>query len=245
MPLVEPNWSSPGLAVALLLLAGHVLADFVFQTRWMVEKKALEPRALLAHALAVFALEGASALWFAWSVRALLLVAAIALAHLLIDRAKALLEARFPARAVACFGLDQAAHLAVLLVALWAWPEATFAGDPAPVARVALVVSVYGFNVNGGSGLVNALLGNLRREPADPVVPAGSGRLIGILERLLVVTLVWRDQWGAVGLVLTAKSIARYKRLEEQDFAEAYLIGTMTSVTVAVVSGLCLNGLLG
>ena len=43
------------------------------------------------------------------------------------------------------------------------------------------------------------------------------------------------EQYSAVGLVLTAKSIARYDRItKEQNFAEHYLLGTLLSTIVAV-----------
>lgn len=52
---------------------------------------------------------------------------------------------------------------------------------------------------------------------------------------------MWAGQWGAVGLGLTAKSIARFKKMDEQAFAEVYLVGTMTSVLVAMLSGALLR----
>lgn len=40
---------------------------------------------------------------------------------------------------------------------------------------------------------------------------------------------------SAVGLVLTAKSIARYDKIaKEQDFAEYYLLGTLLSTLYAI-----------
>ena len=41
--------------------------------------------------------------------------------------------------------------------------------------------------------------------------------------------------YTAVALVFTAKSIARYKQLEEKEFAERYLIGTLLSLFIAVL----------
>lgn len=245
MPITALDWSDPVLVIGLLLLAGHVLADFVFQTRSMVEQKPTSPSALVAHTLSVAAVQGAAVLWFSCSVTGVLLVVSIALSHLLIDRAKAVFEALRPERALLWFFADQAAHLGVLFLAWRAWPASVrWTGDPAVVGRAAAFVALYGFNLNGGSGIVTALLRGMRPNHADPSTPTGPGRLIGILERLLIVTLVWRNQWSAVGLVLTAKSVARYKRLEEQEFAEAYLIGTMSSVAVAMATGMCLSALL-
>ena len=59
------------------------------------------------------------------------------------------------------------------------------------------------------------------------------GRLIGLLERLLIFFLVLQQQYTALGFVLTAKSIARFKELENRDFAEYFLIGTLLSIVIA------------
>lgn len=43
------------------------------------------------------------------------------------------------------------------------------------------------------------------------------------------------SQYSAIGLVLTAKSIARYDKIShEQDFAEYYLLGTLLSTICAI-----------
>lgn len=71
-----------------------------------------------------------------------------------------------------------------------------------------------------------------------------AGRIIGILERWLIVTLVVLSQYGPLGLVLTAKSVARLKQLEDATFAEYYLLGTLYSMVLAIAGGLFLQGYL-
>ena len=58
------------------------------------------------------------------------------------------------------------------------------------------------------------------------------------VERLLIVTLVLVDAWAGIGLILAAKSIARFKELENRRFGEYYLVGTLTSVLLAILIGL-------
>lgn len=54
---------------------------------------------------------------------------------------------------------------------------------------------------------------------------------------LLMVIFIAIEQYSAVGLVLTAKSIARYDRIsKDQIFAEYYLLGTLLSTLCAVVT---------
>lgn len=58
-----------------------------------------------------------------------------------------------------------------------------------------------------------------------------AGRLIGTLERLIMLTLISIGEYSAIGFVLTAKSIARYSKIsDEPEFAEYYLVGTLLSM---------------
>ena len=56
---------------------------------------------------------------------------------------------------------------------------------------------------------------------------SGAGFVIGILERLIILTLGLLGEFGAVGLVLAAKGLARFEQLKDKNFAEKYLIGTL------------------
>jgi len=60
------------------------------------------------------------------------------------------------------------------------------------------------------------------------------GRNIGILERLAIFFFVINGQYTAIAFVLTAKSMARFKELDnDRNFAEYFLLGTMLSVVTA------------
>jgi hypothetical protein len=82
-----------------------------------------------------------------------------------------------------------------------------------------------------------------------PSVPSGApariGATIGALERLLIVVFVLVGAEAAVGFVIAAKTIARFKQLDDRGFAEYYLLGTLASVSVAIVSGLIAKAALG
>jgi hypothetical protein len=75
--------------------------------------------------------------------------------------------------------------------------------------------------------------------------PARLGATIGVLERLVVVALVLAGQAAAIGLVVAAKTLARFKQLDDRRFAEYYLLGTLASVAVALISGLIAVAVLG
>ena len=67
-----------------------------------------------------------------------------------------------------------------------------------------------------------------------------AGMYIGWLERFLILTSLLLQSPAAVGLILTAKSIARYPEFKSKRFAEYFLMGTLLSISIGVVGGLIL-----
>ncbi|MBN2735521.1 MAG: hypothetical protein JXR70_00980 [Spirochaetales bacterium] len=61
------------------------------------------------------------------------------------------------------------------------------------------------------------------------------GWIIGVLERLLIFILVINLQIGAIGFILAAKGIIRFKKMDDKDFAEYVLIGTLLSTLLAML----------
>jgi hypothetical protein len=204
------------------------------------------------------------ALWRRFAALALTLVVALpvigmtGLAVLGTCVALALLVQAFSVRhlnSLRRYAVAQMVHLAGLALAwvVLTWPPlpSLAAGIPPPhLAALAphwptaalacgLVLAV----LRGGM-TVTALV--LREFPALPLDPdtARMGRTIGLLERALMLLLVSLGQWGAVGLVVAAKSLARFEALKERHFAEYYLIGTLTSLLIAALGGLGLRILL-
>ncbi|WP_084790032.1 hypothetical protein [Methanobacterium congolense] len=73
----------------------------------------------------------------------------------------------------------------------------------------------------------------------------GVGALIGMLERILIFSLVLVDQYAAISIVFAAKSIARFKELDNRSIAEYYLLGTFLSLTTAVIIGIIFRIIFG
>jgi len=80
--------------------------------------------------------------------------------------------------------------------------------------------------------------GDLAPTAVPSGAPARIGATIGAFERLLIVTFVLVNATAAVGFVIAAKTLARFKQLDDRGFAEYYLLGTLASVAVAVASAL-------
>ena len=63
---------------------------------------------------------------------------------------------------------------------------------------------------------------------------------------MLVLALSMLGEYSAIAFVFTAKSIARFKEIEQnRDFAEVYLLGTLASVTIALFAALAAKALAG
>jgi hypothetical protein len=91
---------------------------------------------------------------------------------------------------------------------------------------------------------IRALLGGLELKPGRPNLPAldrgeyNRGRVIGLLERVLIYCFVLSGQFGAIGFTLAAKGFTRFKELEDRGFAEYVLIGTLLSSGLAMAAGM-------
>ncbi len=146
-----------------------------------------------------------------------------------------------------------------LLVATLVRPiEAATGADDTSSARVAggsgpadvAVADSKVERLHGWSFRIGPLAGRVVADPPASVdaAPAGQrvtapppsqvGATIGVLERLLIVTLLLVGAEVAIGLVVAAKTIARFRLLDDRDFAEYYLLGTLASVSVAIVTAL-------
>jgi hypothetical protein len=218
------------LETAAALSFAHFVADFVLQTEAMVQNKA-RFRVLLLHIAIVAAVS-----WAALGLApAPALLALIAGSHLVIDW----LKVRYGHRGFAAFALDQAGHLAMIALGAALFPGAWAAGlgPHAPVVRLpealalgaGLVAAVW-----AGGYAVQALMIGLQL-PEDPdkdaSLPQG-GRLIGRLERLLILMLVLAGQTDGIGFLIAAKSILRFNELardQDRRISEYVIIGTLAS----------------
>ncbi|SKC41124.1 Protein of unknown function [Maledivibacter halophilus] len=64
------------------------------------------------------------------------------------------------------------------------------------------------------------------------------GEIIGILERILIFTFILINNYVAITFVITAKSIARFDKItKDKSFSDKFLIGTLTSTSIAIFCG--------
>lgn len=84
--------------------------------------------------------------------------------------------------------------------------------------------------------LIQVLLKKIEKD-IEPSEIEGGGFIIGVLERLIIVTLVLVGSTSAVSVIFAGKSIARFDALKNRKVAEYYLIGTFMSMAFGLVIG--------
>lgn len=237
-----------------ILLIAHFLADFTFQTTQLAQRKLNNFKYLMYHVAIYAAMFLVVIFPLVKFQEAILPYLMIIFSHFLIDLARKLVDMKFRRKSIvfASFIVDQVLHVIILAVLYFAfnlgaettalyghmeqWSyfnimvtySLTFVilWDPAAV----FIKKLFSYIIDGK---------NNDQEDNDLQV----GRIIGKLERIIVSVLILCNQFGAIGFVLTAKSIARYKQLEDKNFAEKYLVGTLTSIAIAFITTIVLKEL--
>lgn len=134
--------------------------------------------------------------------------------------------------------LHEGAHALVLYLMARFVPEARFLGilgnwlGVEIGVRTLFVALGYLFLSQPAAIFVRLVLARLR---AGETAPSGAGQIIGIVERAIIFTLGLSGQYAAIGFMIAAKSVARFKKFEDPDFAEQYIVGTLASIGVAVL----------
>lgn len=236
----------------LLFLVVHILCDFYFQTETVATKKEEELRWVMYHTCIY---GGISFLLFAMFLPGLSWKYTLffVLSHGIIDILKFFwhFKLKFRQNKRNMFVVDQTVHFITIFILVYFMSTL----DIRSICRTEVCQIFHVFGVSEFTLLSWTAKLLLIHKPANiliahilsvykPVESTGqiqvrndknAGRLIGTLERVIMVLFISLEQYSAVGLVLTAKSIARYDRItKEQDFAEYYLLGTLLSTIYAV-----------
>ncbi|NWE72123.1 hypothetical protein HX857_25805 [Pseudomonas gingeri] len=107
--------------------------------------------------------------------------------------------------------------------------------------RNLLVILAYLLVLSPASVLIGSILSPMLKDIAIGGSLKNAGRLIGYLERSLILTFVLLGQWEAVGFLLTAKSILRFNEIqgaEHRPLSEYVLVGTLLSFSISIGIGL-------
>ncbi len=239
------------MQVFLALVIAHLFGDFVLQRRSVIDgKREGRPAALLEHGAWHLACLAVAWLLFAppgiGAGAVAIAFGAIVVLHLLTDLAKYRLPGE---RSLAAFAVDQAVHVAVLVLAAWwlsgrpDWAAAVAEWWRPNAGRFGVLLASY--------LLVVVAFGWANRLALQSLLPdsdesqsglARAGLYIGWLERFLMFSAVLIEAWSVLGLVLAAKSVFRFDSIRKRrEHAEYFVIGTLLSVSEVVAVGLALR----
>jgi hypothetical protein len=73
------------------------------------------------------------------------------------------------------------------------------------------------------------------------IVEFNRGRLIGNIERIILTIVVAAGSYAALGFLVAAKGLIRSEEFEQRDFTEYFLIGSLSSVLIALCAGLVIR----
>lgn len=242
-----------GKVVWLLLFIGHVLGDFYFQSSSLAKAKETSVKKLRLHCLFyLVAMVGVTLAVFNWSLFSVAIV--VSVLHFVIDGLKFLLTKYVSIKKdknATIFLADQGLHILILLLA--AGYIKIHSIEINYVTGLEFLINMFDLDmehllswilillvlVQPCSIVIKKVLNRYRpmnEEQLDEGVP-NAGALIGILERLFILLMLYVNQFTAIGFVLTAKSIARYNKISENpQFAEYYLLGTLMSTLLIIIS---------
>ncbi len=247
----------PGTDILLAFLLAHVLGDFPLQTRWMVVGKQRRQPAAFAAYLAVHAAVAVAALVLFTDVplaqsATVLSVALLITGHALLDLGKsALIRWRPRLDGWPLFVADQGAHVAIVLGAaslisgVAFAPEAIWRAWEAVRLRFlveGLVLAAFVFPTGYLIRyLLQGLSAELEKAPEDQAGLTDAGLSLGWIERALLIFAFADASLTAIGLIVGAKSIARFPEFRTRAFAEYFLIGTLLSVGFAGIGAVVLQ----
>jgi hypothetical protein len=225
--------------LALKLIIAHVLGDFVLQPdKWVEDKKQKKHKSpalyyhLLIHAFAVITLLGFNLSY--WPI-----IITIVVSHYIIDLIKLNIPQRINGRLQ--FISDQLAHLLVIGILVYIYvPYQVNWGIIYSEKALLFVLAI--LCVTYVAAIFMKMIMSKWPLPEDCSNDSleHAGKYIGILERLFVFGFIVLNQWAAIGLLITAKSVFRFgdlTRSKDRKLTEYILIGTLLSFGMAIIVG--------
>lgn len=229
----------------ILQFIAHFLTDFAFQPDNVAKdknKSGFRSRFLKWHTLIVFLLSWI--LSFQWSFIYGALV--ITLSHWLVDGFKKRLYDN-PKLKIYAFFIDQALHVLFILLVVSLFThffEIKPLFDLTLTTKSLFLIAGFLFCTKPANILIKEIFIafeiNVNQNGDESNDLPNAGKLIGIIERWLVLIFILLNQFEAVGFLIAAKSILRYKEGDTLK-TEYVLIGTMLSFAIAIAIGVAID----
>lgn len=225
------------------LLMAHLLADFVFQSKKMVENKQWFSKYMLFHIGIVYITSAVLSGW--WILSGL-----IAVLHYITDGVKITLKNKGKIKDSYLFIADQKIHFFVILI-IWAAYFSLFRSlyqlvlIPFTDYKWSLVLLGYLFMTSPLGFLIGIATRKLQQLGDNPEGKSDrNGFWIGVSERVIIFTFMLLEEYGAIGFLIAGKSIIRFSTKNEDKKSEYVLLGTMLSYGVAIVAGIVIRWML-
>lgn len=219
------------------LLLAHLITDFLLQpTRWVEAKRRhfLASWQLYVHAL----LHGVVSLIFVANITFWPWAVALAIVHLAIDITKLYLTRRYPT--IDWFFHDQIAHVITLIAITLIVLQPPFLFEWFNHPKIWLLATAICLLTYPAAVAINHIMRGWAQETEEQLSYSlkNAGKYIGIVERILIFTFILFNQWAAIGLLVTAKSVFRFGNLRNENnrkLTEYFLLGSLVSLLWAVI----------
>ncbi len=227
----------------LKLFLAHLIADFFLQpAKWVQEKeeKKLKSGKLYIHVL----LHIAITTLILWDFKLWYIPLIIGISHFIIDALKLILQNEKTKRLL--FFIDQLCHILVIAIVYFGISKDSFNLNTILTDQNILLVTCLLFLTIPASIIMKTIFlkWNILELTKNEESLEDAGKYIGILERLFVFIFIIFGHWEAVGFLITAKSVFRFKDLrdsKERQLTEYILIGTLISFGIAIITGILYN----
>ncbi|MCK4339983.1 MAG: DUF3307 domain-containing protein [Candidatus Cloacimonetes bacterium] len=230
------------MTILLNLLLAHFIADFLLQNKHFVETKKYSGLPLLLHSFIV----GIVSFIF---VRMLTITVSILVSHFIIDFAKNRItkyigksstKSPFCITEILLFVLDQVLHIAVIIFLLSIFKERILYISYLQIPeKLSIICLAYLITIWVSSFLIGFLTKPYEMQIKEDKESGltGAGKIIGQLERFIILTMILTNNPIGIGFIFTAKSIFRFENLKKRKLAEYILIGTLYSFVLAIAIG--------
>lgn len=230
------------LKLVLLQISAHLLADFVFQNQRMSDRKNNNTfsKSHLGHFLIVLGCSMLFSLDFKFWYVSLFL----SIFHLAGDIMKSWLVKSHDGKRF--FFTDQLFHLVVIIAGCWTYTQISV-WDQWWEISTKTIAAFTGFILCAKPSniiiqhiflIFNIQTPDEKGTDNDDLSLPNAGKLIGIVERTLALSLILINQFAAVGLIIAAKSILRFKGARKSEYV---LVGTLMSFAIAIICGILIN----
>lgn len=234
----------------ILLLILHLIGDFYLQTDKIARCKGAQLSSecdrckqtkkcsadtkfklgyIIIHSL-IYAIPFVTLFFMTNIAGAVIAIGVLLVSHAIVDIISCCANKKFKNTLV--FLGDQAVHIGVLYLLFRCVSFTVDISAYTVPLKVALVVLLL---ISPCSILINKVMKDIFSDTTETGI-FDVGSVIGVLERVLVVVFAYLGNLTAIAVVITVKTWARSKDLEDKEFRNKYLLGTLASLVLAALA---------